>query len=171
MRFSALVSGLAAFSLGANAVVVPSDQDFAPAIPSDQDFGPIVNITGDGSSLAARQTVWDEWSCYAGGNGGGHQALRNIHAGFNRMFGNPRLTAASGQCYMTSCGGHYFAWCNDASVTATEISNARNRARDSNPGNGSNCRYRSYNELYKSYFYGTGDGSRLYARIMTRRNC
>ncbi|ELQ32402.1 hypothetical protein OOU_Y34scaffold01170g1 [Pyricularia oryzae Y34] len=44
-----------------------------------------------------------------GVRGGGHHALRRVHAEFNRRFGDARLHIASLQAYVTSCHGHFFA--------------------------------------------------------------
>lgn len=74
------------------------------------------------SNLQERQQglpTFNEWTCAYTSGGGGHNALRNVHAGFNRVFGGPRLTAAAGQCYIATCYGHYFAWCNTAGYTVS----------------------------------------------------
>jgi len=87
--------------------------------------------------LSATGEAFD-WRCDRSG-GTGHAGLRAIHADFNRLFGNPRLTAASGQCYYAVCRGDVFGFCNRAGVTRTEASDHRNWAVDTNPGGASGC--------------------------------
>ncbi|OBT67205.1 hypothetical protein VE03_02778 [Pseudogymnoascus sp. 23342-1-I1] len=79
--------------------------------------------------------VWGEWECGGTFGGGGHAGLRRIHRDFNRLFGNAALTIASEQCYVADYGELIFAVCHDASYTRKEVSGARNRAVNMDPGN------------------------------------
>ncbi|KAH6665290.1 hypothetical protein F5X68DRAFT_195278 [Plectosphaerella plurivora] len=164
MRLASVLTGLIAATMGVNGAAVPSE---SPAF-IERDSG----SNEPGVSLVERQSglpTFDEWTCGRPTGGGGHQALRNVHAGFNRMFGGPRLTMASGQCYVSSCGGHFFAVCNTSGITRTEHANHRNLAKDSNPGPGGSCRYLRWSETYIHYYYGAGSGS--FGGNVDRRNC
>ncbi|KFY65835.1 hypothetical protein V496_02303 [Pseudogymnoascus sp. VKM F-4515 (FW-2607)] len=79
-----------------------------------------------------------EWEC-SGFGGQGHDGLRRIHSDFNRLFGSASLRIGAGQCYVADCGGLVFAVCHDASYSKQEISNARNIAKDTDPGDGTRC--------------------------------
>ncbi len=85
-------------------------------------------------------------------NGPGHQALRDAHADFNRLFGDPRLTGVSRQCFVSKCRGLVFAWCNYSLVTRTEKPDERNWAKDDDPGRGSSCWWKS--DEYTTYYWG-----------------
>lgn len=113
-RLASILTGIIAATMGVSGAAVPSE---SPAF-IERDSG----SNEPGVSLFERQSglpTFDEWTCGRPTGGGGHQALRNVHAGFNRMFGGPRLTMAAGQCYVSSCGGHFFAVCNTSGITVS----------------------------------------------------
>ncbi|KAK2751077.1 hypothetical protein FQN57_000152 [Myotisia sp. PD_48] len=83
-------------------------------------------------------TLGAEWDCARSG-GPGHSGLRQIHRDFNRLFGEARLTAVSGQKYCAVCSGLVFCWGNNHGVTVTEDANHRNIAAGTDPGSGSSC--------------------------------
>ncbi|KLJ07548.1 hypothetical protein EMPG_16962 [Blastomyces silverae] len=100
---------------------------------------PTPKITGTAVvALLASTVTAADWDCNRTG-GGGHGRLRQLHDGFNRVFGSPRLHMASGQCYFAKCHDHYFGVCNRASKAQWEKSGDRNHARNANPESGSFC--------------------------------
>ncbi|KAK3321978.1 hypothetical protein B0H66DRAFT_619281 [Apodospora peruviana] len=80
-----------------------------------------------------------EWNCQFVGGGAGHAALKADHETFNRLFGGPRLTARSGQCYVSICNRRALAWCNTSGTTRTEYANERNVMADADPLTRNNC--------------------------------
>ncbi|KAK0672644.1 hypothetical protein QBC41DRAFT_379403 [Cercophora samala] len=94
------------------------------------------------------------WECQLL-NGPGHAALRADHADFNRKFGDARLTAVAGQCYVGRCRGRDFAWCNISAGTRTEYANQRNVVADTDPGNRKDCIYNNNADMYTGYYWGT----------------
>ncbi|KAL4876512.1 hypothetical protein BJY04DRAFT_222993 [Aspergillus karnatakaensis] len=112
-----------------------------------------------------------DWNCVTGG-GPGHNGLRQIHSDFNRLWGNPRLTIGSGQCLAATCRGLTFGVCNDASYTQTEVSNHRNIAKDTDPGNGGSCAM-NVDRVYHAYLkYVFAREDQLYWRPNTmNRRC
>ncbi|KAH7353397.1 hypothetical protein B0T11DRAFT_300546 [Plectosphaerella cucumerina] len=166
MRLTSVLASFAAVAVGVNGAAIAEVSPVEAASFVERDSG----VNEPGVTLVERQLpTFNEWTCGRPTGGGGHQALRNVHAGFNRVFGNPRLTMARGQCYVTSCGGHFFAVCNTSGVTRTEHSNHRNLAKDSNPGPGGSCRYLVWDETYIHYYFGAGSG--VFGGNVDRRNC
>jgi len=106
--------------------------------------------------LESRQ--WqDSWSCGESRAGVvGLAGLQKIHAGFNHVFGDPKLRIAMNQCYTAKCHGLYFAVCNAGSGAVTEVPNARNEAKNKDPKNGYNCAWSPFKNMYQPYYFGTG---------------
>ncbi|PGH16215.1 hypothetical protein GX50_09004, partial [[Emmonsia] crescens] len=97
-----------------------------------------------------------DWDCFRSTGGGGHATLKKLHAQFNKLFGEPRLKMAHGQCYVAACYGHYFEVCNNAAVTRTEISGHRNVAKNANPESGEVCTIRvNPGDKDLEYYYGS----------------
>lgn len=107
--------------------------------------------------LESRQ--WnDSWACMYGSGGPGHDGLKKIHAGFNRVFGDAKLRIAMDQCYTAKCHGLYFAVCNESGgATVTEVVNARNYIRNKNPENDHGCQWAPFENKWQRYYFGYGD--------------
>ncbi|KAH9434598.1 hypothetical protein MCOR02_006593 [Pyricularia oryzae] len=115
-------------------------------------------------------TEWDMCNCNPiGVRGGGHHALRKLHAEFNRWFGDARLHIASLQAYVTSCHGHFFAVTYMGSGSRWEVSNIRNIVKDANPGTGGSCRLVVFRGSMIRYMFGVGDGG--FEWRVDRRDC
>ncbi|KAI6413079.1 hypothetical protein MCOR20_003084 [Pyricularia oryzae] len=127
-------------------------------------------IITDVSSPEREPTEWDMCNCNPiGVRGGGHHALRKLHAEFNRWFGDARLHIASLQAYVTSCHGHFFAVTYMGSGSRWEVSNIRNIVMDANPGTGGSCRLVVFRGSMIRYMFGVGDGG--FEWRVDRRDC
>lgn len=112
LKLLSTITSLVLLVLGAQAVAIGDVS--SPVDLLERDTSPNLEGRQSGSPI-----TWNEWTCGNPSGGGGHTALKNIHAGFNRVFGGPRLTAVAGQCYVANCHGHFFAWCNTSGYTVS----------------------------------------------------
>ncbi|RGP72350.1 hypothetical protein FLONG3_6746 [Fusarium longipes] len=103
-----------------------------------------------------------KWSCDRSGKGQpSTQKMKDAAWDFDRLFGKDRLTAASGQCYISHCRSHWFAFCNMAGVARKERKGDREKAKNTGlpKGQGNQCAITmgSLADPFNIYYFGTID--------------
>ncbi|KAK1656426.1 hypothetical protein BDP81DRAFT_389201 [Colletotrichum phormii] len=97
-------------------------------------------------------------NCAAAIGGKGAKGLREAHAFFNEVWGQPRLRIQHQSKYVAVCNGYIFGIANDGHTGWFEASGDRDLAALADPGTASECKWYSRAHDLEHYYFFSRDG-------------